>query len=152
MAASRRRKILEAIKTRLGAIRVSSGFATDAGLMVFLNEAPALGPDDPSTAIVILVGVDTPMWQGETMLLRLPLEIQAIAKADIDAPWLAVEDVLGDIKKAVELADRTLGGLVRRQIDRGPTQTLQREPGSEYVGLSILYTAPYKEAWGSPEL
>lgn len=150
--ATRRRSILEAVKTRLEAIRQDDGYATDAGETVFLGEAPALGPDDPDVAIVILVGEDEPHFQGEHVLLRLPLEIQAVAKADLDEPWLAVEDVLGDIKMAVETTDRTLGGLVKRQIERGATVTLEREPGSTYVGATLTYYAPYTERWGHPEL
>jgi hypothetical protein len=148
---TRRRLILEAIKTRLEAIRVAAGFETDAGEAVYLNEAPAMGPDDPAVAIAILVGDDQTTWQGLCALLRLPIEIQAIAKADLDSPWLAVEDVLGDIKQAVELDDRTLGGLLAPYLERGATATLKREPGSEYVGATIVYFAPYKERFGHPE-
>jgi len=150
--ATRRRLILEAVRTRLKAITIADGFMTDAGAMVFLNEAPALGPDDPDVAIAILVGEDIQTWQGEHVMLQLPIQIQAIAKADVDAPWLAVEDVLGDIKKAIELEDRTLGGLVKRQIERRHTVTLEREPGSTYVGVGITYMAPYTERWGHPEI
>lgn len=149
---TRRRAILEAVKARLEAIRQDDGYATDAGAMVFLCEAPALGPDDPDVAIVILVGEDEPRFQGEHILLRMPMEIQAVAKAGLDEPWLAVEDVLGDIKTAVEATDRTLGSLVKRQVERGATVTLEREPGSTYVGATITYYAPYAERWGHPEL
>ena len=149
---TRRRSILETIKTRLEAIRIAGGFATDAGAQVFLNEAPALGPDDGDVGIVILVGDDRATWQGKCFLLSLPLELQAVAKADLDEPWLAVEDVLGDIKQAIELEDgRTLSGLLSAPFERGVTATLKREPGSEYVGATIVYHAPYKERWGHPE-
>lgn len=148
----RRRAILEAVRTRLQAIRQVDGYATDAGAHVFLNEAPVFGPDDAAVAIAILVGEDDPVFQGEHLLIRLPVEIQAIARADLDEPWLAVEDVLGDIKAAMELEDRTLGRLVKRQIERGRTTTLDREPGSEYVGAAIVYVAPYAERWGHPEV
>ena len=150
--ATKRRLILEGFKARLEAIQRADGFTTDAGATVFLNEAPALGPDDPDVAIVILVGVDIQTYQGEHIMLQLPLRIQAIAKADLDEPWLAVEDVLGDIKTAVELEDRTLGGLVKRQIERRETETLERESGSAYVGAGITYLVPYTERWGHPEI
>jgi hypothetical protein len=147
---TRRRAILETIKRRLEAIRTRSGFSTDAGEVVFLNEAPALGEDDPPVAIVILVGDETPTWQNARLLLTLPIEVQVVAKADVDAPWMAVEDVIGDVKRAIELEDRRLARLLYHDLERGQVRTLEREPGSEYVGASIMYLAPYMEAWGDP--
>lgn len=148
----RRRAIVEAFQTRLGAIAVADGFRTDAGLHIFLQETPALGDDDPDIAIALLTRADESSWQGEHVMLRLPVEIQAVAKDSLDAPWLLVEDLLADIKTAVELEDRTLGGLVRRQIERGATVTVERAEGSTVVGLSITYVAPYTERWGHPEV
>src|SRR5574341_1196761 len=127
--ASRRQQILEAFLTLVQVIRTANGFATDAGLTVFLGETPTLGPDDPDTAIAIVVGEEAPTYQGENVFIALPVGIQALAKPDLDQPWLAAEAVLGDIKKAVELADRTLGGLVRRHIQRDVTRTMERRTG-----------------------
>jgi len=150
MAASRRRLILEALKARVEEITVEHGFETDAGLTVFLGETPALGPDDSTTAIAIVIGEEDPRYQGAKFLIRLPLAIQAIARADLDQPWLAVEDVIGDIKRAVELEDRTLGGLVKSDLERGSVQALEREPGSTTVGAEVVYFAIYSEGWGIP--
>lgn len=149
-ATPKRRQILEALRDRLLAISTADGFATDAGQLVFLNETPALGPDDPTVAIAMLVGEDTVKFQGDRFLIDLPVDIQALAKADLDQPWVAVESVLGDIKRAMELEDRTLGRLVQQQLERGTTRTMEREPGSAYVGVEIRYTAPYREEWGEP--
>lgn len=148
--ASRRQLILEAIRTRLEAIQIDDGFQTNAGSQLFMGEAPTLGEDDPDVAIAIVVGDDNPSYQGEQTMLAMPVMVQAIAKADLDDPYVAAEAVLADIKKAVELADRTLDGLVRRQIQRGATRTLPREPGSTTVGIGITYVAPYTELWGTP--
>ena len=147
---SRRSDILTGFQTRLEAILIAGGFVTDAGENVHLGEAPSLGPDDPDIAVVIIVNEDSVTYQGEQVMVNLPLTLQAIAKADLEEPYLAAEQVLGDIKKAVELADRTLGGLVKRQIQRGPTRTLPREPGSTTVGVGITYIVPYTELWGTP--
>ena len=148
--ASRRQQILEALRARLWAIRTTAGFATDAGETVFLGETPELGPDDPEQAIAMVVEDEIPTYQGENLYTTIPIVIAALAKADLDEPWLAVEAVLGDIKAAVELADRTLGGLVTRQIQRGPTRTMQRDAGSVTVGVAIEYRCPLVEAWGRP--
>jgi hypothetical protein len=117
---------------------------------VFVGEMRELGEDDPDVAIALLVGEDVPNYQGEKLAIRLPLPIAALAKANLDAPWQSVEGLLGAIKRAVELEDRTLGGLVKREIVRGATQVLQREPGSQTVGLVITYEAPFTEKWGNP--
>jgi len=148
--AARRRLILEAIRARLWEIRTVNGFATDAGETVFLGETPELGPDDPEQAIAIVVDDELPAHQGENVFSVMPVVVAALAKADLDEPWLAVEAVLGDIKRAIELEDRTLGGLVRLRFERGATRTMKREPGSVTVGVAIEYRAPILEKWGSP--
>jgi hypothetical protein len=148
--ASNRESILAALLARVGAIQIAAGFTSDAGLAVTLGESPLLGPDDPDVAIAILVNDDDPKYQGMQIMIRLPVSIQALANPNLADPWLAVEALLGDIKRAVELEDRTLGGLVKRQIERGPTRTVLREPGSTVVGAQVTYICPYTECWGNP--
>ena len=81
---------------------------------------------------------------------RLPVGIAVLAKADLDEPWLAVEQTLGEVKRAVELEDRSLGHLLKQPLERAGTQTLEREPGSETVGLITTYLCFYAEPWGEP--
>lgn len=150
MATSRRQQVIEAIRSRLEVIAIADGFNTDAGAKIFLEEAPPLGPDDPDVAIAIVIGDDNPTLHGEHVFGTLPIEIQALAKADLDEPWLAVEGVLQDIKRAIELEDRSLGRLLRSRLERKPTRTLPREAGSTSVGVSITYEAPIAEKWGEP--
>jgi hypothetical protein len=147
---TRRQLILEALKARVEAIRIAAGFATDAGLSVFLGERPALGPDDPETAIAIVAFDDVVRAQGNKLFMAIPVGICAIAKADLDAPWVAIEAVLGDIKTAIELSDRTLGDLLRANFERGSTRTLDRETGSTTVGAMVTYELQYSETWGRP--
>ncbi len=130
-------------------VLVERGFATDVGQRVYLGEAPQLGPDDPDAAVALLLG-EQPGDLGLNVFTEIPLECQAHAKADLDAAWLTVENVIGDIKRAVELADRSLGGLVLQQLRRGPVKAIQREPGSTTIGASVTYLAQFKEAWGAP--
>lgn len=148
--ASNRQQILEAFLARLERITQTHEFQTDAGKAVFLGATPTLGPDDPDTAIAIVVREDQPGYQGENVFILLPIDIQALAKADLDNPYLAVEAILADIKRAVELPDRTLGELVKRQIRRATTRTLERQDGSTVVGVAITYACPYTEVWGNP--
>lgn len=150
MADSKRQQIIQAFVTRLGAIEARDGFNTDAGLTVYVNERPTFGPDDPCEAIALVVGDDEVGYHGEHLWVRLPIEIHALATAEMAEPWKTIERVLADIKKAVELSDRTLGGLVPRMIERESTVTLEREEGSTSVGVAVTYVAPYKELWGTP--
>lgn len=147
---STRDQLLAAVVARLRAIRRRAGFATDVGEAVFRGVLPILGPDDPDTAVAVVVGEDTPRFQGEQLLIRLPLHLAVVAKADLDEPWESVELVLTDVKRAMELADRTVGGLVRGGLERGQTRTLDREPGTTTTGVVVTYIAPYLERWGQP--
>lgn len=151
-SASRRRRILEALKSRLTAIHGST-FETDAGYRVFLGYVPMLGPDDPDSAIAILPGDDQIEHRGARFGIVLPVEVFAIAKASLEEPWKVVEGVIADIKRAIELSDRTLGGLLPHDhaLGRGSTRTLEREPGSPFVGAAITYEIAYTEAYGQPE-
>jgi hypothetical protein len=147
---TRRYAILAALKARVEQITRSRRFETDAGLSVFLGERPMLGPDDPETAIAIVVFDDVLKAQGTKLFMVLPVGICAIAKADLDESWAAIEAVLGDIKTAVELEDRTLGGLLRGPFERGQTRTIDRETGTTTVGVMVTYELQYSETWGAP--
>lgn len=141
MSASKRRQIIEAVKAR----------QETTNEVVFLNEASGFGPDDPRTAIVIVIGDDIVRQHGEHTYITLPLSIQAVVAADLDAPWIASEDILALCKTAMELDDRTLGGLVAGDgLSRGTTRTLKREEGSPFVGVAVDYFAAYTELWGHP--
>lgn len=150
--ASRRRQVLEAFRTRLQAITIANAFETDCGAVVLLGEQASFGDDDRPQAIRIDVGDEQQEWAQEGLAYQivLPIGIWAMARADLDEPWIIVEAVFADIKRAIELEDRTLNDLLTFPIERGPTQTFPREPGSAVVGLGITYIAKYKEGWGNP--
>jgi hypothetical protein len=147
---SKRQTALETVFTRLQAIKRASGYQTDAGLATYFGESPQLGPDDPDEAVAMVVGEDAVGYQGPKVVTRVPIQIQAIAKADLEQPWATIEAVIADVKKAVELADSVPGGNGALKIERGSTRPLDREPGSTTVGASITYTAQIHEAWGAP--
>lgn len=150
MAASKRRLILEAVRARLQEIDGQGAFETDAGARVFTNETPNYGPNDPATAIAMTVGDDQPEWQQGKVLITLPLILIALATASLGEPWKAAEQVLADLKRAMELDDRRLGGLLHWELLRGPTQTAELPEGATTVGVQITYIAQYEESWGSP--
>lgn len=146
----RRQLVLEEFKDRLARVTVANGFQSDAGETLFVGETPDLGEDDPPAAIAILVGDEEPVYQGVQLHIRLPYEIQAHVKANLEQPWETVEQIIADIKKAVELEDRKFGGLIPRQIERGTVRGLPREAGQTTVGAAVTYLAAYTETWGDP--
>jgi hypothetical protein len=155
MALSRRHQFLAEVAARLEAITVANGFNTNAGAALYLGFAPELGENDADDAIAVLIGEDDlDEFQGPSVSYELPIEIEAIAKltedTDVEHPWIRVERMIQDIKRAFELDDREFGGTLAWPIDRGSTKTLKREPGSTTVGAGITYLARIKEAWGAP--
>ncbi len=145
-----RQAAIAELRTRLETILTASEFATDAGQLVLLGEHPMLGPADPEASIAIIVQEDEPGYQGENVTVVVPVDVQAIVKADAVDPWMTVEAVIGDIKKAVE-TDHDLGGnLVSRGLERGPTAPLDREEGATFVGTAVTYRLVMIEKWGAP--
>lgn len=157
MAASRRQRILEALKARLETIQLADGFQTNLGLHVLLGEVPVFGPDDPQQVLAILPQEDQVGEHLSNIPILLPVNIAVIVAPDRDAPWAIVEAALSDIKKAVEVGDRSLGGLLQGGrnnpdgLQRGTTEALERRSGSDAVGALITYGCRYIEAWGDPE-
>lgn len=145
----RRKVILEAVRTRLQEISVADGYLTDAGRQVSLGLQPAFSDQDPDVGIAIVVGPDRIEAQHTKLAITLPVEVQAVAKADLDDPFLTIEDVISDIKQALERADdRLLDGLLAYECQRGSTRQTDREPGSTTVGIGITYEFFYEEGWG----
>ncbi len=149
MAETTRQLILAAFLAAVREITIANGFATDAGNTVYIGETAQLGDDDPDQAIALVVDDDDARSPGY-VFVTLPIVVQALAKADLDEPWLVVESLLGDLKRAIETEDRTLGGLLKSELQRGSTRTLAREPGSTTVGAAITYRCEYVEVWGNP--
>lgn len=141
-----RQRILEAVMARLQTIQVDAGYITDAGRRIYLGEVVDLGPDDPDDALAV-VPLDTQVLPNRIEVL--PVEVQAVAKADLEQPHVAIEQLLADIARAFETADRTLGGLVK-YMELGPTRALPREAGSTTVGCGITYSLTYARVWGQP--
>lgn len=148
--ASRREQIIDALKTRAEAITVVGGFNTDLGASLLINELPQFGPDDPRQVLVMLVGDDEITSQGKGFLYRLPFTFLVLVDADVEDGWRQVEQGIADVKRAIELEDRTLGGLSSGYMERGNVETIPREPGSAAIAAAVPYVTFMKEGWGAP--
>lgn len=147
-----RSRIIAVLFGRVKRIRVANGFATNCGESAVIGEVSELGPDDPEDAISFNVGDDELEWQGPALAfyVKLPISIRALSKADCE-PWKRVEAIVGDIKRAIETTDFTLGGLIdARALERGPVVSLDRESGSKTIGAGVIYRVSWKEGWGTP--
>ncbi len=148
----RRKLILLKIAERLSAIQKVNGYETDAGLHLYHGPVN-LGPDDPQLAIAIAPGPASVTIQQNAKTVLMSVDLHALAKENLDDPLLVVEDLIGDIKRAIESAEtaqRNLAGLASK-IDAGDVEPLPRQEGSTTVGARVEYRIDYQESWGDPE-
>lgn len=159
---TRRARILQALLAQLQAITEGNGYTTNAGHQVFLGALPELGPDDPAIAMALIAQPDDVAPHLNNIKLRLQVDIVVAARMDPgsvaswNTGWMVVEDMLGDVKRAMEQDNHNLGGLLvpgrnSLGLERGTTEPYQRQPGSPVMGFLITYICPYVEAWGHPE-
>lgn len=148
---TRRLLILLRLGQLLSVITKANDFTTDAGLKIYIGAAPELGPGDEDDAIAIVPRDDLPTESGYQWT-KLPVEIQAIGKASVADAWTALEVLLGAVKIAVEVQDRTLGSLLKGDMMRGATRVVERPPGSPTIGLGVIYVCSYVEPWGNPTI
>ena len=143
---------LTELRTRLATILESGGFNSDAGAVIFIGETPVAGPGDPDASLAIVVGEDSPGFQGEHVVVDLPVDVQVIVKASTDTwgSWLTVEDIIADVKTAIEIDHDLDGTLIRRGLERGSVTPHDRDSGSEFVGASVRYILKMAETWGAP--
>lgn len=146
-----RQRILETLRERLRLITKGESFDTDAGQFVALGELPQFGPDDIPVGIAMMVGDELAAPPGQKLktMIQLPIEIQVVAQADLDEPWVAIEAALADVERALEKEDRTLGGIAHT-FERGPVRTLPREASSPIVGTGVTYVVSFSKTWGAP--
>jgi len=153
--AARRQLILTALAERLKAISIADGYQTDAGLgAIWLGQDIDLDEKDPGAVLLISAGVERFVGSQAKLYSEWPLSIKAVVKADLDDPLMSAEGMIADTQKAVELDDRTLGGLVNWNGQHGlildSIAALEREPGSPTVGIEVVYIAKLQRSWGDP--
>ena len=146
---TRRTMILARLAALAATITKANGYDSDAGLKVFVGGGAELGPADPDYAIALVPGEELAEEQGR-IANTFPVAVQAIGKSDAADAWINLELLLGDLKKAIELEDRTLGSVLKGVMKRGPTRSLERPPGATTIGIEIFYLCPYIDEWGNP--
>lgn len=144
-----RADIFEAFVDRLHQIQRVNDFESDAGKNVLTGVEAELGDDDPEAVLLITVGDESIVNHQANVAFDLPYIISILVRADLDQPWMTAEKVIGDVKKAIQTTDRSLGGLLQGQqnLRRSEVRTLERESGSGYVGSSITYVVRMVENW-----
>lgn len=147
-----REQVADALMERVLEIQKVNGFNTDAGVTVVLGQKVRPGESDPDTVLQVTVGVETvATWQAGKVFYKIPYVFEVISRAGRAESWRDAERLLQDVKRAVELPDTTLDGLLEHPgLERSPARTLERDPGAEDVGIEITYFACVQESWGSP--
>jgi hypothetical protein len=145
---------VRAFVARLETIDGTGAYLTNAGRSIIVGAEPNLGESDVTEGIVLQVGADLIEWVQEHCRIQLPLLVQLVAKVESLEASMAAQDrleaLLHDVKVAVETADRRLGLGAKLNLSRWTTAPLERQPGSEYVGVVIEYRVGYSEKWGEP--
>jgi hypothetical protein len=156
MADSIRKRIRAEVNARMSTGDAGERVQHRRRTLPVCGRAPKLGPDDPDCAIAIVSHDESPVlltWQS--IGGDWPIEIIGIANASPNRsePWLLAEDVLADIRCAMELEDRTFGGaLVSPQdMEVGAARTFERESAAEAIAVSQTYTFRTQRVWGHPE-
>jgi hypothetical protein len=155
MADSIRKRILLVVASRVAAITTENGFNTDAGRSVYIGGMPTLGPSDPDAVIAVIPQSQNAGLTQMHVAGEWPIDIVAVANASAqrDDHALLVEDVLADIQRAIELEDRTLGGLIgARDFSVGDTKPYDREPASDVVAVAQTYSFSVQRVFGSPDV
>jgi hypothetical protein len=160
-ADTQRQKIAAALKARAQAITVAAGFNTDAGLHVTHGyRRPALGDALPRVAM-ITAGEVPAVESQDDVLVRNPWPIAFVATAEVAADdedaLDTAEQLLADLKRAIFLPDRTLGGLLSANqeigdIKVGAEDTADREPGGTFVEAGVVALVSFLESYGAPEV
>lgn len=149
MADSKRKQIIVALRARLEEIKTADGYLTEAGEHVSLGPL-ALSADDPLPQVGLVPAgnelVDKNLDNDETR--RWSFSVEGALKNDDDAV-LTVEDLIGDIKRAIfRKADVILGGLALEvESVAGETATPPQEGGTIYT-CAVPVVVRYVEEYG----
>ena len=137
---SKQNDILEALRARLGQIRLADGYATDIGATVFRGRR-AISPDHPPCCSIFEHEDEIEKQSPGTGAIHtapvafesLPVSIEAHAACDPDHPNVTAHAMVADIKRAIFGGDLTWGTLATH------TQYVGRNVGDRDAGTDIAF-------------
>lgn len=142
------RQIIDAIRTRLGAITTAGGYNTDAGLNVHVGRETFDLDEDTLPALNLLIDAEDAERITTAGRYRNDLALSIVGYlVDPDTATLSILDLVHDVQRAMELPDDTLGGLADTLQFSGfdrPDQ-FEREQGA---AIRIFYVVTYDREYG----
>lgn len=147
-------RILEAVKTRVEAIRTSSGYTFNIGADVRLDEREPDENDLPCANVWFEPGVIGDV-QNERQRVDQTINVVGYVPLTEEGGHADGCRLLADIQRAVEIADRNLDGLlldVLYGIQPQSFDIIQPEKGVNAVAARITYAVPHIRKSGDPEI
>lgn len=147
-------RILEAVSLRLDAIRIGSGYYTDAGQQVQRGQQ-SLDPSCLPGVAVYCTGRQAQESVRSNAMASCALVVEALSTYTGDHPEDVACMLAADIHRAVEATDRTLGGLLLTDATGGITwqsdEIVYPESSDPLVGVRVTYACLHLRRPGDPE-
>lgn len=138
-----------AIQTRLQAIATSAGYNTNAGSQVYLGVRGLDALTQTFPALSIFSGPEqADKLTANRYRCNRIVQIAGYV-SDTAAPTTALEYLIEDIQRALELSDETLGGLVNSLSYEGIDVIEPREDGGTVSTLVVRYSIEYDREVGT---
>lgn len=141
-----REQIIQAIATKMAAIKTSSGYATNMGLNV--QRAALYVPNDELPAISILPKVEESSKVYGMQQCVMPVEIVGISAQGKENPSVVAERMLGDIVKAFFTGGKS--SLVESWEYRGGGTDEYPQSTDTATTVSAVFSVTYLTIIGNP--
>jgi len=144
------KQVLAAVTTRLEVIRTTAGYNTNAGASVYRGRRQFQPTELPAISIFALEEDYSDTGHADRMSNTLTIRINVHDDLEnTDNPQDKIQDLVGDVKKALFLTDRGLSGLLS---DLKPIRVATTTPDdvSQSVAAVIIAAAEYPEMYGDP--
>lgn len=144
-------RITAALAERLRRVRASAGYASDVGARVLVGQLAGSAPMAP--CCYLIPGPQRPgELYGPVCAVTRTYQVRGFVDANAHAGAAdtdLVDLVIWDLRRALELADATIGGLAERLLYRSDTPGY-REDGGALVGAGLSYDVAYYLDLNSP--
>ncbi len=149
---SKLQRIIDAVADRLAVINTGAGYYTDIGNSVFRNQRDPQENELPC-CLVFFGERAAETQQCENIRTAMTITVIGYTERLSDSEDQGTQ-ILADIQRAVELADDTLGGLLRGQFGLAfvSDEIFMPEVGANAAGARVTYSAPHVRIYGDPEI